>query len=419
MFVDYTKIYIKAGDGGHGAVSFHREKYVAAGGPDGGDGGKGGDVYFVACRNLNTLADFRYHKKFIAENGENGKSKKMTGRGGKDLIVKVPFGTLIRDAATGALIRDICTEEPVLIAKGGKGGFGNTRFSTSTRQIPRFSKLGITGEEFEVILELKVIADVGLLGFPNAGKSTLLSSVSGARPKIADYPFTTITPSLGVVRVDDEESFVMADIPGIIEGASDGAGLGHRFLRHIERCRLLLHLIDLSEGAETIASRIEAINGELLKFSKLLSEKKQIIVGTKKEVCDEEMLESAKKELEKLGTPYFLISAVTGEGLKELISGTWEAIKDIPVPEEFEPTYQPVDNSDEQKYTVRRVNEKYVVEGSWIERIMSTTDTDDYESLMNLQKLLKREGVFKALEKAGVKENDTVDLCGFEFEYVY
>ncbi|MBQ2946123.1 MAG: GTPase ObgE [Clostridia bacterium] len=419
MFVDYTKIYIKAGDGGHGAVSFHREKYVAAGGPDGGDGGKGGDVYFCACRNLNTLADFRYHKKFIAENGENGKSKKMTGRGGKDLIVKVPFGTLIRDAASGALIKDICTEEPVLIAKGGKGGFGNTRFSTSTRQIPRFSKLGITGEEFEVILELKVIADVGLLGFPNAGKSTLLSSVSGARPKIADYPFTTITPSLGVVRVDDEESFVMADIPGIIEGASDGAGLGHRFLRHIERCRLLLHLIDLSEGAETIASRIEAINGELLKFSKLLSEKKQIIVGTKKEVCDEEMLKSAKKELEKLGTPYFLISAVTGEGLKELISGTWEAIKDIPVPEEFEPTYQPVDNSDEQKYTVRRVNEKYVVEGSWIERIMSTTDTDDYESLMNLQKLLKREGVFKALEKAGVKENDTVDLCGFEFEYVY
>ena len=419
MFVDYTKIYIKAGDGGHGAVSFHREKYVAAGGPDGGDGGKGGDVYFVASRNLNTLADFRYHKKFVAENGENGKSKNMTGKGGKDLIVRVPFGTLIRDAASGALIRDICTEEPVLIAKGGKGGFGNTRFSTSTRQIPRFSKLGITGEEFEVILELKVIADVGLLGFPNAGKSTLLSVVSGAKPKIADYPFTTITPSLGVVRVDDEESFVMADIPGIIEGASEGAGLGHRFLRHIERCRLLLHLVDLSDGAEAISSKIEAINGELLKFSKPLSEKKQIIVATKKEVCDEEMLSEAEKELEKLGTPYFIISAVTGEGVKELIEGAWEAIKDIPVPEEFEPTYQPVDNTEEEKFTVRRVNEKFVVEGKWIERIMSTTNTDDYESLMNLQKLLKREGVFKALEKAGVEENDTVDLCGFEFEYVY
>ncbi len=419
MFVDYTKIYIKAGDGGHGAVSFHREKYVAAGGPDGGDGGKGGDVYFVASRNLNTLADFRYHKKFVAENGENGKSKNMTGKGGKDLIVRVPFGTLIRDAASGALIRDICTEEPVLIAKGGKGGFGNTRFSTSTRQIPRFSKLGITGEEFEVILELKVIADVGLLGFPNAGKSTLLSVVSGAKPKIADYPFTTITPSLGVVRVDDEESFVMADIPGIIEGASEGAGLGHRFLRHIERCRLLLHLVDLSDGAEAISSKIEAINGELLKFSKPLSEKKQIIVATKKEVCDEEMLSEAENELKKLGAPYFIISAVTGDGVRELIEGAWEAIKDIPVPEEFEPTYQPVDNTEEEKFTVRRVNEKFVVEGKWIERIMSTTNTDDYESLMNLQKLLKREGVFKALEKAGVEENDTVDLCGFEFEYVY
>ncbi len=417
MFVDYTKIYIKAGNGGDGAVSFHREKYVANGGPDGGDGGKGGSVYFCASDHLNTLADFRFHKKFIAENGENGKTKNMTGRSGEDLIVKVPFGTLIRKADTGELIRDICTKEPVLIAKGGNGGFGNAKFSTSTRQIPRFSKAGIPGEEFEVILELKIIADVGLLGFPNAGKSTLLSVVSGAKPKIADYPFTTINPSLGVVRVEDEESFVMADIPGIIEGASEGAGLGHRFLRHIERCRLLLHLVDISDESTDVNEKIEIINNELKKFSPALYEKKQIIVATKREICSDERINEVKNQLK--GVDFYSISAVTGEGIKELLNGVWEALKDIPVPEEFEPTYVPPATTEEEKFRIRKENGIYYVEGSWIEKIMSSTNTEDYDSLMNLQKLLKREGVFKALEKAGVEENDTVDLCGFEFEFVY
>ncbi|MBQ3824130.1 MAG: GTPase ObgE [Clostridia bacterium] len=420
MFVDYTKITVKAGKGGDGAVSFHREKYIAAGGPDGGDGGNGGNVYFAASKSLNTLADFRYHKKFAAGDGENGKNKNMTGKSGEDIIVKVPYGTLVRDAATGALIKDVCSEEKTLIAKGGKGGWGNARFSNAVRQIPRFSKLGTSGEEFEVILELKLIADVGLLGFPNAGKSTLLSVVSAARPKIADYPFTTVTPQLGVVRVGDEESFVMADIPGIIEGASEGAGLGHRFLRHIERCRLLLHLIDVSDETRSVKDDLEVINGELSAFSDKLAGKPQVIVATKKEICSEERIEEAARVAAELGAPFYAISAVTGEGVKEMTEGVWKMLESIPAAEEFEPEKAPEKKEESgPKFTVRKENGVYYVEGGWIERILATTDTDDYESLMNLQKLLKREGVFDELERAGVMEHDTVDLCGFEFEFIY
>ena len=306
MFVDKAKIKIKAGNGGDGAISFHREKYVAAGGPDGGNGGKGGDVIFVADDNFSSLIDFRYKRKYVAQNGENGGAKRCTGKSAPDLIIKVPRGTVIKDAQTGRIMADISTDEPQILAHGGRGGRGNCNFATSTRQIPRFAKPGYPGEEFEVTLELKLIADVGLVGFPNVGKSTLISAVSAAKPKIANYHFTTLTPVLGVVKVSEEKSFVMADIPGLIEGASDGVGLGHEFLRHVERCRLIVHVLDASgvEGRDPLED-FDIINSELENFSSELAQCPQIVAANKCDMADEEQIEHIRNYIEQKGYEIF------------------------------------------------------------------------------------------------------------------
>ena len=295
MFVDTATILIRAGSGGNGSVSFHREKYVAAGGPDGGDGGRGGNILFQADTNLSTLVDFRYRKRYIAQNGENGRGKRCSGKNAPDLVIRVPKGTLIREKNSGKILADVSGEEPVLVARGGKGGWGNQHFATATRQVPQFAKPGLPGEEFECTLELKLLADVGLVGFPNVGKSTLISALSAARPKIANYHFTTLTPVLGVVQVGPEQSFVMADIPGLIEGASEGIGLGHEFLRHVERCRLILHVVDVSgcEGREPIDDLL-AINRELGQFSQELAQREQLVAGNKCDLATPEQVEAVR-----------------------------------------------------------------------------------------------------------------------------
>ena len=333
MYTDYTKIFVKSGNGGNGAISFRREKYVAAGGPDGGDGGKGGDVYFITDKDSNTLINFRYNKKFKAENGQNGSGARCNGKQGQDLYIKVPIGTVVKDAETGEIVADLSEEDSKeLVLPGGRGGKGNTHFATSTRQAPRFAQSGEKGIEKELILELKSLADVGLVGFPNAGKSTFLSVVTDAKPKIADYPFTTLNPNLGVVKTDDENSFVIADIPGLIEGASDGVGLGIQFLRHIERTRLILHLIDVCgfQGRNPVDD-FYSINNELKNYSEKLTKKKQIIVATKLDVAQDDTL---YKELEKVakkeGLEIFKISSITKQGLKELLVRVEELLKEIP-----------------------------------------------------------------------------------------
>ena len=320
MFVDIVKISIKAGDGGNGAVSFHREKYVNAGGPDGGNGGKGGDIVFQAKDSLSTLIDFRYKKKYTAKNGDPGSSKRSTGKSAPDTIIYVPRGTIVKDSETGRILADISGDEPVIVAKGGKGGKGNMNFATPTRQIPRFAKPGFPGEQFDVTLELKLLADVGLVGFPNVGKSSLISVVSAAKPEIANYHFTTITPVLGVVKYN-EQSFVMADIPGLIEGASEGVGLGHAFLRHVERCRLIVHVIDVSEieGRDCIDD-FEKINKELRNFSADLAERPQIVAANKADMATEEQIERLRSYIEGKGLPFFVISAATTVGTQELVA---------------------------------------------------------------------------------------------------
>ena len=327
MFVDQAKIYIKAGDGGDGAVSFHREKYVAAGGPDGGDGGKGGDIVFVVDDNISNLIDFRYKRKYVAEKGQNGGGKNCSGRNAPDLVVKVPRGTVVRELKSGRILADLSTDEPAVIAHGGKGGRGNAHFATSTRQIPKFAKPGFRGDEYEVMLELKLIADVGLVGFPNVGKSTLISVVSAAKPKIANYQFTTLTPVLGVVKIEEGKSFVMADIPGLIEGASEGVGLGHEFLRHVERCRLIVHVIDVSgsEGRDPIED-FKAINHELENFSMELAEAPQIVAANKSDMATPEQVERLRNYVEDQGLLFYEISAATTKGTKELMYGVWERL---------------------------------------------------------------------------------------------
>jgi GTP-binding protein len=321
MFVDTAKIYIKAGNGGNGAVAFHREKYVAAGGPDGGDGGKGGDIIFVVDDNLSTLADFKYKRKYVAENGQNGMRNRCFGKKGESLTIKVPRGTLIKDAESGAIIADMSDDKPFIAAKGGNGGWGNTHFATSVRQCPRFAKDGVPGEEYEVILELKLLADVGLIGFPNVGKSTFISVVSDAKPKIANYHFTTIIPNLGVVRVAEGSSFVIADIPGIIEGASEGVGLGHEFLRHIDRCRLLVHVIDVSgsEGRDP-KEDFEIINRELKNYSEELSKRPQIVVANKCDMATDDVVEDFKNYIESKGYKFLSMCAPIAEGTKEVVN---------------------------------------------------------------------------------------------------
>ena len=425
MFVDRAKIIIKAGDGGDGAVSFHREKYVAAGGPDGGDGGKGGDVIFQVDDNFSTLIDFRYKRKYFAERGQNGGARNCTGRGAPPLIIKVPRGTLIRDAKTGRIMADMSTDEPKILAKGGRGGKGNVHFATPTRQIPKFAKPGFPGEEFEVTLELKLLADVGLVGYPNVGKSTLISVVSAAKPKIANYHFTTLTPVLGVVRTGEEKSFVMADIPGLIEGAGDGVGLGHEFLRHVERCRLIVHVVDVSgiEGRDP-KSDFEIINKELAKFNEELALRPQIVAANKSDMASEEQIADFRSYIEEQGIPFFCISAATTKGTTELINKVTEVLETLPPIKEYEPDPIPQAELDEmagagKQFGVFVEDGIYYVEAPWIQPIMRTVDPDDYSSLQYFQRVLINSGIIAKLEEMGIQEGDTVDLEGFEFDFIY
>ena len=420
MFTDYVKIIVKAGDGGNGAVSFRREKYVAAGGPDGGDGGKGGDVYFEVDPDSNTLIDFRYKKKFNAENGNNGEGGHRYGKSGEDLTIKVPLGTIIKDASTGRVLADLSEKgEKELIMLGGRGGKGNSHFATSTRQAPRFSQQGEKGEEKELILELKLLADVGLIGFPNVGKSTFLSATTSATPKIADYHFTTLEPNLGVVKSEYGDSFVIADIPGIIEGASEGTGLGLQFLRHIERTRLLLHVIDVSgsEGRNPLED-FKIINSELKKYSEKLSKRKQIIVANKIDSMQDENLykelyDFAQKEKIEI------ISAVTGEGIRELLNRVSKVLKELPKEElvEVENSKKIYELKDEPEFTIFKEGKIFVVDGPAVQKVMRKVNIQDNESLHYFHKCLEELGVNEKLKQAGVQDGDTVRVVDWELEW--
>lgn len=423
MFVDVAKIKIKAGDGGNGAVSFHREKFVAAGGPDGGDGGRGGNVIFQADDNLSTLMDFRYKRKYVAQNGEPGRAGRCSGKNAPDLVIKVPRGTLVKDAESGLVMADISGDEPVIVAKGGRGGWGNSHFATPTRQIPRFAKPGLPGEEFEIRLELKLIADVGLIGFPNVGKSTLISVLSAAKPKIANYHFTTLSPVLGVVKVGPEASFVAADIPGLIEGASEGIGLGHDFLRHVERCRLLLHLVDVSgcEGRDPIED-FEKINTELESFSPELAARPQIVLGNKCDVATPEQIETFKNYIESKGLVFHAISAATRQGLNNIPGEVYQQLQELPPVVVYEPEYVRPEKTTEggRSYTITRADDAaWEIDAPWLERILYGSDMDDYESLQYFQRQLGESGILEELVKRGVQEDDTIRIGDFEFDYVF
>ena len=424
MFVDIVKISIKAGDGGNGAVSFHREKYVAAGGPDGGNGGKGGDIVFQADDSLSTLIDFRYKKKYTAQNGAPGAARRSSGKSAPDTIIKVPRGTIIKDSETGRILADISDDEPVVVAKGGKGGKGNMNFATPTRQIPRFAKPGYPGEQFDVTLELKLLADVGLVGFPNVGKSSLISVVSAAKPEIANYHFTTITPVLGVVKYD-EKSFVMADIPGLIEGASEGVGLGHAFLRHVERCRLIVHVVDVSgsEGRDP-KDDFEKINRELANFSAELSERPQIVAANKSDIATEEQIEDFRSFIEEKGLPFFVISAASAQGTKELVAAIAGELEKLPpiVRYEVKPlTLEELEKqaAEKRSFTIKKEDAHfYSVDAEWLAPILSTVNMDDYESLQYFQRVLRYSGIIDALKEAGIEEEDTVSIFDFEFSFI-
>ena len=424
MFVDQAGIYIKAGDGGDGCVSFHREKYIASGGPDGGDGGKGGDIVFKVDDNISNLIDFRYKRKYVAEKGQNGSSKNCTGRNAPDLVINVPRGTVVRETESGRILADLSGNEPVVICKGGKGGRGNAHFATPTRQIPRFAKPGFRGDEYNVTLELKLIADVGLVGFPNVGKSTLISVVSAAKPKIANYHFTTLTPVLGVVKIEDGKSFVMADIPGLIEGASEGIGLGHEFLRHVERCRLIVHVVDVSgiEGRNPIDD-FEAINRELENFSEDLAEAPQIVAANKSDMATAEQIDEFRKYIENKGLAFFEISAATTIGTQDLIYGIWDKLKDLPPVKEFEAqplTQQELDEKllTNRDFKVTVEDDIYFVEADWLWDILRSVNMDDYSSLQYFQRILRSSGIIDKLEEMGIQEGDTVSIFDFEFDYI-
>ncbi len=422
MFVDKAKILIKAGDGGHGAVAFHREKYIASGGPDGGDGGKGGDVVFVVDSNISTLADFKYKRKYKAQNGADGSGSRKSGKKGEDLVIRVPQGTVIREAQSGAVMCDMSTNEPFVAAKGGKGGWGNCHFATPTRQTPRFAKSGAPGEEWEVTLELKLLADVGLLGFPNVGKSSFISVVSEAKPIIADYHFTTITPVLGVVSLGEGTSFVIADIPGLIEGASEGVGLGHEFLRHVERCRMLIHIVDVaaSEGRDP-KEDFEKINFELECFNPELAKRPQIVVGNKIDLATEEQRNEFREYIEKQGLEYFEMCAPIQEGTKEVINAAAAKLATLPAVKRFESEEIPLEVVLKKKNTGFTVTEEdgvYIVDAPWLASIIARTDLDDYESLQYLQRVLISSGIIDALREKGIEEGDTVSIYDFEFEFV-
>ncbi len=427
MFIDNIKIYAKAGDGGNGAVSFHREKYVSAGGPDGGDGGRGGNIIFRIDEGANTLLAFRYKRKFVAENGGNGMTGKKHGKNGADVIISVPQGTLIKDAATGKIIFDMGSDREFVLCKGGRGGWGNRHFATPTRQIPRFAKSGTKGEEREVLLELKMLAEVGLIGFPNVGKSSILSRISSAKPKIANYHFTTLSPNLGVVSMGEGRGFLAADIPGLIEGASEGQGLGHDFLRHVDRCRLLLHVVDIAgTDGRTPVDDIKKINFELERYSSELSTRPQIIVANKIDSADMETDDviAFRRYAKELEIPVVYVSAVTGEGLDELVRITVDKLSQLPPITMYEPEYSPEDEAIEsasgaKETIVRRENEKFIVEGEWLYNFMGQINFDDYESLNFFQRVLIKNGVIDKLREAGVEEGDTVSIYDFEFDFVY
>ena len=420
-FVDKARITVKAGNGGNGCVSFHREKYIAAGGPDGGDGGNGGHIILQVDDNLSTLMDFRYKRKYTAENGVDGAGQRKSGKDGKSLTIRVPRGTLVRDAETNEIIQDMSGDEPYILCRGGKGGWGNTHFATPTRQAPRFAKSGLPGESHDVVLELKLLADVGLVGFPNVGKSTLLSVVSKARPKIANYHFTTLFPNLGVVYVDEGVSFVMADIPGIIEGASEGAGLGHDFLRHIDRCRLLVHVVDVSgsEGRDPVAD-FDAINLELTQYNEALASRPQIVVANKADIlADENLLDALRAHVEALGYPLYTISAAAQQGVRELVYAIASKLRELPPVAVYKPEYvkrpPQVDTSQPLEITVE--DGVYLVEGPWLQRLIANTNFGDYESRMWFDKMLRESGLFDRLETMGIQDGDRVSLYDLEFEY--
>ena len=420
MFIDKAVIHVRAGNGGGGAVAFHREKYVASGGPDGGDGGRGGTIVCLAEDNCNTLSDFRSKRKYVAENGQPGGAKRCFGKAGADLVIKVPRGTLIFDNATGRLMADMSGDEPFIAAKGGRGGWGNAHFATPTRQTPRFAKPGIPGEVLELRLELKLLADVGLVGFPNVGKSTLVSVVSEAKPAIADYHFTTLSPVLGVVRVAQGASFVMADIPGIIEGASEGVGLGHDFLRHVERCRLLVHVVDVagSEGRDPLAD-FDAINYELQEFNPELAARPMLVAGNKCDLTDDESVAAFAAEMERRGYQFFPMMAAIAHGTDDLINACAAKLQTLPPIREFEPeAVAPIEIETDRRPVIEVEDGVYFVEADWLLPILRTVDIDDYESLQYFQRVLQSSGVIDALREAGIQEGDTVSLYDFDFEFV-
>ena len=421
MFIDTAKINIKAGNGGNGSVSFHREKYVAAGGPDGGDGGRGGNVVFVADSNLSTLMDFRYKRKYAAQNGEDGRAARCSGKNAPDLIIRVPRGTLVRDAQSGLVIADISGDEPVVVARGGRGGWGNVHFATPTRQIPKFAKPGGKGEELEVRLELKLIADVGLVGFPNVGKSTIISVISAAKPKIANYHFTTLSPVLGVVRVGPEASFVAADIPGLIEGAADGVGLGHDFLRHVDRCRLLIHIVDVSgsEGRDPVED-FETINAELKEYSPALASRKMIVAANKTDLlADRTLVEKLRTHVEAKGLRFFELSAATHQGVRELMKAAAGELAHLPPVITYEPEYveRPPQVDTTEPLSIRHVDDVWIVEGPWLQKIMANVNFSNYESRNWFDRMLRNAGLFDRLEEMGIQDGDLVSLYNLDFEY--
>ena len=420
-FVDTAKITVRSGNGGNGVVSFHREKYVAAGGPDGGDGGRGGNVVVTVDDHMSTLMDFRYKRKYTAANGTDGGGKRCTGRNGADLVLRVPRGTIIRDAATQEIIHDMSDDAPFILCRGGRGGWGNQHFATPTRQVPRFAKAGYPGESREVVLELKLLADVGLVGFPNVGKSTLLSVVSRAQPKIANYHFTTLFPNLGVVYVEEGVSFVMADIPGIIEGAADGAGLGHDFLRHIDRCRLLIHVVDVSgsEGRDPVED-FETINAELKQYSPELASRKMIVAANKTDImADPALLDKFRAHVEGLGLELFEISAAAHQGTRELVKKAAQELAQLPPVAVYEPTYveRPPEVDTSGEVSIEKYDDTWVVEASWLQHRLANVNFGGYESRNWFDRKLRESGLFDRLEAMGIQDGDIVSLYDLEFEY--
>ena len=421
-FVDKVTIQVRAGDGGAGAVAFHREKYVAAGGPDGGDGGRGGNIVFTVDDHMSTLMDFRYKRKFVAGNGQPGQGKRCSGKDGESIVLKVPRGTVLRDADSGAIMHDMSSGEDYVACRGGRGGWGNKHFATPTRQVPRFAKPGLPGESHTITLELKLLADVGLVGFPNVGKSTLLSVVSNAHPKIANYHFTTLFPNLGVVYVDEGVSFVLADIPGIIEGASDGAGLGHDFLRHIDRCRLLIHLGDVSgcEGRDPVED-FEAINAELAQYNADLASRPQLVAANKCDLLEpgSDNLERLRAHVEAKGLKLFELSAASTQGTRELMRAAAGELAHLPPVTVYEPDYVPpepeIGTADDVQ--IRRDGDVWIVEGDWLAKLVATVNFSDYESRMYFDRCLRSAGIFDRMEAMGVQNGDTVSIYDIEFEY--